>query len=110
MVHAKPRLNVYGRSLLIDRVRGQGRPIAHVARELGISRQCAHRWIARFDAEGAAGLQDRSSRPHRSPNATSPERVGAVLVARRRDRVGQDGLARLTGVPLIEPKVGVGSR
>ena len=31
---------------------------------MGISRQCAHRWVARFDTEGEAGLHDRSSRPH----------------------------------------------
>jgi transposase InsO family protein len=99
VVQVKPRLNVYGRSLVVERVRGQGRPVAHVARELGISRQCAHRWVARFDAEGVAGLQDRSSRPHHSPRETSPERVEAVLVARRRERTGQDRLASVTGVP-----------
>jgi transposase-like protein len=99
VVHAHARLTPHGRWLLVQRVRVHGRPVAHVARELGISRQCAHRWVARFDAEGRAGLADRSSRPHCSPTATAPERVALVLAARTRLRRGPDELARATGVP-----------
>ena len=72
MVHANARLTPHGRWLLVQRVRVQGRPVAHVARERGVSRQCAHRWVARFDVEGRAGLVDRSSRPHRFPTASDP--------------------------------------
>ncbi|WP_421740319.1 IS481 family transposase [Cellulomonas sp.] len=99
MVHANARLTPHGRWLLVQRVRMQGRPVAHVARELGISRQCAHRWVARFDDLGPAGLIDRSSRPHRSPRATPAEAVVEVLAARARWRRGSDELARRTGVP-----------
>ena len=99
MSHANARLTPHGRWLLVERVRGQGRPVAHVARELGVSRQCAHRWVARFDAEGLAGLGDRPSRPHRCPRATVPELVDAVLAARAKARCGPDELARVTGVP-----------
>jgi transposase InsO family protein len=98
VAHPNARLNVHGRSLLAERVRGQGRPIAHVAKELGISRQCASTWIARFDAQGVAGLADRSSRPHSIPNQTSPEQETAVLTARTAHRCGPIGLARHTGV------------
>src|SRR3990170_6784114 len=80
MGHANARLTPYGRGLLVKRVREQGMPVAHVARAMGISRQCAHRWVARFDAEGAAGLVDRSSRPHVSPTRT-PWEVEEVVVA-----------------------------
>lgn len=99
MSHANARLTPHGRRLLVQRVRGQGRPVAHVARELGVSRQCAHRWVARFDAQGPAGLMDRSSRPHRPARATAPEQVAAVLAARAKERCGPDELARVTGVP-----------
>jgi transposase InsO family protein len=74
-------------------------PIAHVAKAMGVSRQCAHRWVARFDAEGEAGLHDRSSRPHRSPTRTSPEIEAMVLAARREHRRGQDWLGPELGVP-----------
>ena len=99
MSHANARLTPHGRWLLVQRVRVHGRPVAHVARELGVSRQCAHRWVARFDAQGMAGLVDRSSRPHRSPRATSGEQVAVVLAERARARCGPDELARTTGVP-----------
>ena len=99
MSHANARLTPHGRWLLVQRVRVHGRPIAHVARELGVSRQCAHRWVARFEAEGRAGLADRSSRPRRLARATAPAQVEAVLAARSRARCGPDELARLTGVP-----------
>jgi transposase InsO family protein len=67
-------------------------PVAHVAKAMGISRQCAHRWIARFDTEGDAGLVDRSSRPHRMPTKTSPEVEARVLAARSEHRRGPDWL------------------
>src|SRR6478735_7781553 len=97
--HANARLTPHGRWLLVQRVRVQGRPVSHVARELGVSRQCAHRWVARYDAEGRAGLLDRSSRPHRSPRATRPDLVALVLSQRIVLRRGPDELARRTGVP-----------
>ena len=98
MVHRNARLSVYGRGLLVHRVRVEGRPVAHVAKELGVSRQCAHRWVARFDAEGEAGLLDRSSRPHHSPTRTPARTERRVVAARQRLRCGPAGLARHTGV------------
>ena len=99
MSHANARLTVHGRLLLVSRVREQGRPIAHVAKEMGISRQCAHRWIARFDAEGVTGLLERSSRPRSSPTRTPPAVEARVVRARQRWREGRDRLAQRTGVP-----------
>jgi transposase InsO family protein len=73
-------------------------PVAHVAKAMGISRQCAHRWITRFDTEGDAGLVDRSSRPHRMPTKTSPQIEALVLAARREQRRGPDWLGPELGV------------
>lgn len=99
MAHANARLNLHGRRLLVERVVFQGRPVAHVAKELGVSRQCAHRWVSRFRAEGEAGLVDRSSRPHRCPRRTSLEVEQQVLELRRRERRGQDWLGPELGIP-----------
>ena len=98
MSHVNARLTVHGRRLIVDRV-AAGRPVAHIAAELGVSRQTAYRWIRRFRAEGAAGLPDRSSRPRSTPTRTSPEREQAVLDARRSSRFGPLRIAALTGVP-----------
>jgi transposase InsO family protein len=99
VAHANARLNLYGRRLLVERVITDGRPVAHVAKELGVSRQCAHRWVARFRAEGEAGLVDRSSRPHSCPRRTPVEVEQQVLELRRRERRGQDWLGPELGVP-----------
>lgn len=97
MVHRNARLAVAGRLILVQRVIS-GRPVAHVAKELGISRTCAHRWVRRFRSEGAAGLRDRSSRPRSTPTATSPEVTARLLTIRTDERVGRDELAARVGV------------
>jgi len=96
--HRNARLTVHGRRLLVQRVRDEGQAVAHVAKAMGISRQCAHRWVARFDAEGDVGLQERSSRPHTMPTRTSAETEQRVLDARAAHRKGRDRLGRELGV------------
>lgn len=98
MSHANARLNVHGRRLLVSRVIGDGRPVAHVAKELGVSRQCAHRWVARFRAEGDAGLANRSSRPRRCPRRTALQVEARVLQMRRDERRGQDWIGPELGL------------
>ncbi len=44
-----------------------GKHQADVAQAMGVSLTTLKKWLRRFRAEGLAGLQDRSSRPHRSP-------------------------------------------
>lgn len=98
MPHRNARLTPRGRLLLVERVRS-GMPVAHVAKAMGISRQSAHRWVRRFDEEGIAGLEDRSSRPHHMPTATDPKKVAKVLAARSQHRCGPAQLTQLTKVP-----------
>jgi transposase InsO family protein len=98
VAHGNARLNLFGRRLLVRRVREEGMAVAHAAKAMGVSRQCAHRWIARFDAEGEAGLVDRSSRPHRSPARTPPEIEASVVAARLEHRRGQDWLGPELGL------------
>jgi transposase InsO family protein len=89
---------VFGRRLLISRVVEQGWPVAHAAKAQGVSRQCAHRWIARWRAEGEAGLVDRSSRPRTSPGRTTADVEARVVAARVEHRRGQDWLGAELGV------------
>ena len=99
MSHRNARLTVHGRRLLVHRVSELGMPVAHVAKAMGISRQCAHRWVARHIAEGDAGLHDRSSRPHSTPTRTPDDVEARILAARVQHRRGQDWLANELGVP-----------
>lgn len=68
-MHGNAKLTPAGRRLLVDRI-GSGRPVAHVAAEMGVARQTAYRWWRRFVTEGDAGLRDRTCRPRRSPTRT----------------------------------------
>ncbi|MGH3839706.1 MAG: IS481 family transposase, partial [Pseudonocardiaceae bacterium] len=98
MGHRNARLTFHGRCLLVHRVRNLDMPVAHVAKAMGISRQCAHRWLARFDEEGSAGLVDRSSRPKKTPTRTDVDIEAAVVAARLEHRRGQDWLGAELGV------------
>ncbi|MFD7463035.1 IS481 family transposase [Streptomyces sp. NPDC059868] len=98
MSHRNARLTVHGRRLLIERVRS-GRPVAHVAAEMGISRATAHKWLRRWRQEGDAGLHDRSSRPHRTPHRT-PAAVEARVCRLRQDRkLGPARIGPILGLP-----------
>ena len=66
---------------------------------MGVSRQCGHRWVDRFNAGGVAASHDRSSRPHSTPTRTSAEVEAAVVAARLEHRRGQDWLGPELGVP-----------
>jgi len=76
-----------------------GWPVAHVAEQLGISRATAYKWVRRHQAEGPAGLEDRSSRPNRSPRRLSPAVEDEILAARATWRYGPDRLGPLLGRP-----------
>lgn len=91
-MHANARLTVHTRRMLIDRI-SVGRPVAHVADEMGISRATAYKWWARWRAEGDQGLWDRSSRPHRSPNRTPRALERRVEALRRCRKLGPARIA-----------------
>jgi transposase InsO family protein len=97
--HRNARLTFHGRCLLVRRVVFDRRPQAHVAKELGVSRQCVYYWVTRFRAEGWDGLHDRSSRPRHCPTRTAPAVEERVLAARAQLRCGPAGIAAATGVP-----------
>lgn len=87
MSHANARTNEYGRNLAIERYAG-GHKVKDIAAQLGISRTTVYKWIARFAAQGPAGLADRSSRPAISPRQVSLAVELRVLAARVELHVG----------------------
>ena len=64
-----------------------------------VSPRTARKWADRYRAEGKAGMLDRSSRPHSSPNKT-PEKVKRQIVRLRwRRRLGPVQIAGELGIP-----------
>jgi transposase InsO family protein len=98
VAHRRARLTVFGRQLLVARI-AAGHPAARVAEQLGISRATAYKWARRYRAEGEAGLEDRSSQPHRSPRRLAPTIEAEILAARASWRYGPDRLGPLLGRP-----------
>jgi putative transposase len=68
---------------MADHLRG-GRTITELCDDYGVSRKTGYKWIERYLRHGPGGLEERSRRPRRSPNATADEIVTAILEARRR--------------------------
>ena len=58
--------------------------MTELAAQYGISRKTAYKWLERYTCDGVIALQDRSRRPHRSPQATDTELVERLLAQRRR--------------------------
>ena len=84
MASRRPMLATTDRLLLVKRVRQMNWSVKRAAESAGVSRMTVYKWLHRFDAEGPAGLADRSSRPVNSPRRTPADQVAAVLELRRR--------------------------
>lgn len=57
--------------------------VSAVCRDHGISTKTFYKWRTRYQAEGLAGLEPRSRRPHRSPRRVSTEVEDAVVALRK---------------------------
>lgn len=60
----------------------EGANMQALCERFGISRQTGYKWLGRYGQEGAAGLADRSRRPHTSPKRTKESLEQAVLAVR----------------------------
>lgn len=121
--HHHARLTVHGREVLCRSVVEGRLGLCEAAAEHRLSRQSAAKWVRRYREQGVDGLKDRSSRPRRLRQPTSPEQVLLVETLRRERWTGvriaqQTGLsrstvsrilarARLSRMPDLEPPVPV---
>lgn len=57
----------------IYRAFNEGRTQLSAGKEYKTTPQTIRKWVRRYQSEGLAGIEDRSSHPHNSPNATPEE-------------------------------------
>ena len=102
-----------GRRRMVGCVVERGWTIEATAERFQVDAKTVRKWRDRFLAEGESGLEDRSSRPHRSPNRTPRPLRHRVIYLRRKRRWGADhigfevGLAAST-VQQILTRAGLG--
>ena len=94
-IHKNARLSLRGREDLVRLVVG-GLTRKAAAAAFRVSPKTVGKWVSRYRAEGAGGLLDRSSRPHRSPRRLSSSLADRVLELRRGHMPGYE-IARRTG-------------
>ena len=95
-VHKNARLTPRGRERIVGQVASGQTPEA-VAEAAGVCPRTVRKWVDRHRREGLAGLQDRSSRPHRLRRPT-PQAVVMEIERLRRQRWTGKQIASETGV------------
>jgi transposase InsO family protein len=111
-LHGNARLSVKGRELLVQRVEVAGWSLSAAAEAAGISDRTARKWLARYRADGPAGLLDRSSAPTLVANRTDERRIEAIAALRQVRFTGAE-IAELLGMALstvsgILTRIGMG--
>jgi transposase InsO family protein len=74
------------------------RTVTATAERFQVDAKTVRKWRERFMAEGAKGLLDRSSRPHRSPYRTPRRLRRLVIHVRRKRRWGADHIGHEVGL------------
>lgn len=97
-IHQHAKTTPSGRLLMVRRL-ADGWSVARVAAAFGVTARTVRKWQARHATAGAAGLRDRSSRPHASPTRLG-EATEAEILARRRQRLTGPAIARRLGRPV----------
>ena len=95
-VHKNARLTPRGRERIVELV-AKGQTPQAVAGAVGVCPRTVRKWVKRYDQEGAAGLEDRSSRPHRLRQPT-PQAVVERIATLRRERLTGKAIAAEVGV------------
>ena len=98
MSHANARLAPRGRLELARCIVDDRWPLRRAAERFQVSPTTAARWAVRYRQLGAAGMQDRSSRPHRSPDRTPTRTERRIIKVRVIRRWGPARIAFLLGL------------
>jgi transposase InsO family protein len=96
-IHKNARLTRHSRGELVRRILVEGQTPKAVATAFGVCAKTAKKWVERFQAEGPAGLVDRSSRPHRLHRPTPPPIIERIETLRRQRWPGRQ-IAQEIGV------------
>ena len=97
--HANAALTPRARLRLACLIVEKGWSIPRAAERYDVSWRTAKKWADRYRAEGPAGMNDRSSRPHRQPNRTPAPVVRKIVHLRWKQRLGPVEIGDRLGMP-----------
>ncbi len=103
-VHKNARLTPRGRERIVRQVESGQTPEA-VAEAAGVSPRTVRKWVDRYRREGLAGLQDRSSRPHRLRLPTPAAAVVEIERLRRQRWTGKQIAVQVSVSPATVSRV-----
>ena len=95
-VHKNARLTPRGRERIVE-LAASGQTPPAISQAVGVCPRTVRKWIGRYQAEGIAGLQDRTSRPKRLHRPT-PQAIVERVEALRRQRLTGKAIAAETGI------------
>ena len=104
-IHKNARLTPHSRAELVRRVLEERQTPKAVATAFGVCTKTVRKWVERFQSEGAEGLEDRSSRPHRLRQPTPEPVVKRIEALRRERRTGQQIAAEVGVSPATVSRV-----
>ena len=96
--HANAALTPRARLKLARLIVDEGWKIPRAAERYDVSWKTAKKWADRYEAEGAAGMLDRSSAPHHQPNRTPQPVVRKIVHLRWKQRLGPVEIADRLGM------------
>ena len=99
MSHANAALTPRARLRIAQLIVDDGWPVARAAERFQVAWPTAKRWADRYRQLGAAGMQDRSSRPLHQPTRTPQPVVRRIVHLRWKRRLGPVGIASVLGMP-----------
>src|SRR4051794_18868454 len=111
-LHANAALSLNQRRRMVVRVVEHGWSLTKAAEAAEVSERTCSKWVARYRAEGEAGLRDRCSAPRAIPRRTPADRVEVIAALRRLRMTGAQiaeclGMA-LSTVSAVLQRIGLG--
>jgi len=96
--HANAALTRLARLKMAKLIVDENWEVARAAERYDVSWKTAKKWADRYEAEGPAGMLDRSSRPHHQPSRTPAPVVRKIVHLRWKQRLGPVAIADRLGM------------
>ena len=96
--HKNAILSPAGRKAMVESVLYDGVTLVSAGKRFNVTPQTVRKCKERYEEEGEAGLEIRSSCPHNRPSATPPDVVEKIIELRKTNLTG-DHIARIVDIP-----------